>query len=354
MFDVDEVKKADWQAAYENADALIADDDPFAAAGYVGNPLAENPYELVYEIVGEPGRHELTVVGYRGAPVDVEIFEPWNGMPVTRVADGAFLRCETLRTVALGSDVVEVGPSAFAYCDALESVALSESMTYVPQGMCQYCDALSDVYIPEGVESIGGFAFCCCDSLARVDLPPSVSVIECDAFCRCASLNDIDLSWVDEIGDTAFEGCGSLEEVRLGINGRAELGWSAFSDCTALARVEFGGHAAAVGTWAFSGCTSLRAVSFSYGIETIERGAFARCTAIEELEFPETLRYIEPDAFAGCSALRHADVLVEDRYDDDWYWYSVFDDRLDVDVDKTAFDDCPLLTFEPMTSHGRG
>ena len=113
--------------------------------------------------------HAWLYGGYQVAAIDVEtsgditIPSVLGGMPVTKVEEYAFYKCEKLRHVTIPSSVTAIGDEAFKDC------------------------GLSGVTIPSSVKSIGISAFAG-SSLTEVEIPSSVTTLDGSAFSGCSSL----------------------------------------------------------------------------------------------------------------------------------------------------------------------
>jgi hypothetical protein len=77
-----------------------------------------------------------------------------------------------------------------------------------------YREDITEVVIEDGVKSIGDNAFSGCTSLEDVTIPETVTYIAGGAFSDCESLEEVTIpSSVESIDSTAFEGCTSLMNV---------------------------------------------------------------------------------------------------------------------------------------------
>ena len=117
----------------------------------------------------------------------------------------------------------------------------------------------------------------------RVRIDPSVKVIVKGAFEYCRNLKYVQYcEGVQEIGDSAFRLCTSLESVRMASTTRII-------------------HKAA-----FQSCSKLRYLLLNEGLEVIGLEAFENCESIEFLELPSTMRHIQNRAFRYCTGLSKA------------------------------------------------
>ena len=177
---------------------------------------------------------------------------------VEEIGEGAFEDCLSLSRVQARDDV-KIGPYAFADC-----LSLSNAWFYDHRnGLLQ-------------VGTIGEGAFQECRSLAYVNLRSKG--IGKMAFQNCTALKKCEVDELEEIGDLAFDGCGSLRSVTM----PSKVGQYAFRDCTSLTEVivQEGPH------------------------HYISPGTFSGCTALASVTIPDSILFIQENAFWGCSALK--------------------------------------------------
>ena len=95
------------------------------------------------------------------------------------------------------------------------------------------------VGIPHGVEEIGLSAFGGCGALISINLPPSVISIGDYAFGRCSGLKAVEIpSSVTSIGDKAFYRCSGLIAVEIP-SSVTTIGNEAVSVCRGLTSVTY-------------------------------------------------------------------------------------------------------------------
>lgn len=156
---------------------------------------------------------------------------------VTRIAEGAFSGCETLRSVTIPSTVKVIETEAFAACPALTKVVLPTSLKSIPEGAFRHCGMLREVNIPEGVRRIDSKAFSECSALENVVLPASLDRIGSSAFSQCTALKEIIIPEdVNEVDFLAFEACSALHTVTL-LGSDTEVNFCAFEDCDAVKNI---------------------------------------------------------------------------------------------------------------------
>lgn len=100
---------------------------------------------------------------------NVVIPETVLGVPVRKVADGAFIAQTQLKSIVLPAGVREIGDRAFAWCTSLTSVTFAGA----------------------GVRSIGESCFSNCISLVSVEFPDSLEYIAPNAFALCDQLETV-------------------------------------------------------------------------------------------------------------------------------------------------------------------
>lgn len=126
------------------------------------------------------------------------------------------------------------------------------------------------------------------------------------AFDRCGSLETISLRAVKSIGASAFEGCDKLSTIQWG-SSLVSVGSAAFSGCPItslnLTELDKSGKSVTWGSGVFEKCTALRTVTLPENMTTIPANMFKDCTALTTLTLPDACKTISQQAFSGCSAL---------------------------------------------------
>lgn len=78
-----------------------------------------------------------------------------EGIPVTGIADGAFIHRSALRRIGLPDGLKFIGDNAFFQCSSLQSVTLPEGVESIGQCAFYYCSALEEIKLPASLTSIG-------------------------------------------------------------------------------------------------------------------------------------------------------------------------------------------------------
>ena len=100
----------------------------------------------------------------------VEIPAEYNGVAVTHVLPGAFVKKTMLQSITLPGSIVCIGSTAFAET------------------------GLTSINIPEGVTEIDVLAFANCTSLSSVTLPASLTTLGDGVFDGCTALTVINFA----------------------------------------------------------------------------------------------------------------------------------------------------------------
>ena len=167
----------------------------------------------------------------------------------------------------------------------------------------------SDITIPSDIDgysvtAIGNYAFKGCWSLENVTIPDSVISIGSGAFSNCSCLISIDIpNSVTSIGNSAFFYCESLNSVTLPKNIKV-IKYMMFENCKNLEKVIIPDGVTSIEFDAFDRCTSLTHITIPNSITEIGHSAFYQCENLEEVSIPDGVLCIDNYTFAICRKLK--------------------------------------------------
>ncbi len=326
---------------------------PDRYAALLDSAFAETPVTPAEDFTYEFGADGVTVTGYTGGEVVLNLPAAIEGRPVTAIAAGAFAGKGSLQAVALPDTVVSVGKGAFADCDSLTTLrtpvcvspdapyfgALFGADTYeinasaIPSVLetlivtggaggtacqeisdyCFYDCPMTAVSLPASLLEIGDFAFYGCDRLAYIPLSHTTLLSVGDrAFTNCRALLELDLpATVDAMGFAMLEGCGALESLTIPFVGGSRIvtdeeDLPEDADKTLPLDTRYLGYLFGAKSYTFTEGylpASLIRVTLREGCTDIPANAFFDCSSIREVVIPEGVTGIGRRAFYGCARL---------------------------------------------------
>ena len=129
------------------------------------------------------------------------------------------------------------------------------------------------------------------------------------AFEDCNSLIEIKLpETIKTIGSGAFSGCTSLSRINIP-NNVYSIGGGAFMDCYNIKELKLPDGIKTIGNMTFCNCYSLETINIPKGVTLIDNFAFCNCKSLKEITIPENVNKIETGAFDGCDELTRIKVL---------------------------------------------
>ncbi len=223
---------------------------------------------------------------YIGTSQDVVIPSQIDGLPVTsikgvpddsgHVREGAFEGCN-VQSVTIPQTVTAIGLHAFKNCTELTQITVSKNLSVLLNGAFENCKKLEILDLSETkLQELPESAFSGCVSLEKVSLPSSLTKIQGNAFCDCSALTEIYLPEnLVEIGPAAFVNCTSLKTITIPT--KLEL--------------------VALDAPAFSDVPKLETIVFQEGREEITGYAFFVTTSNVEIIIPKTVTKFSPETF---------------------------------------------------------
>ena len=260
---------------------------------------------------------ESAVIGEGVTSVGAWFFEDCRyvhdvSLPLTlqRIGNGAFFNND-LFSLTIPDGVTFIGSEAFASNRTLDSVTLPDSVTELGRYTFHDCSSLIDITIPAGVTAIDSTAFYDCIYLKTIRGVPGTYA---EAFAEENSYEFVSIVTVTVNGT-----CGAgvnwvlYSDGTMMISGEGETDdysdgtqpWSSYMD--SLRRVMVKSGVTRIGDSAFDGAGSLLSVSFPDSLEAIGNGAF-RGTALKTVSIPKRVTGIGDQAFADCTGLTDASI----------------------------------------------
>ena len=364
------LKRVELSASEELADVAMENfySSPFnnGAELYVGgNKITDITFSCEsvgdYAYAGCSSIESVTLSGVKSVGVGSfkdcgNIFSVDFGDALGSVSSNAFSG-NSLVSVILPESCASIGHSAFSYNAKLESVSLSSTIVRIPDRAFSNCSALESINV-DSIEEIGAYAFYRCEGLGEITVSQKLKSIGEYAFYSSGlvRVNIPEDSELEIIGEAAFRGCTSLEEIYLDrARGLKTIEKSAFEYCESLRNLTLPSSLETLGDWSFSGCDNLQynksggvgyignaenkfvmahkfidqektrvsisdktkfvhtgafkdakhilSVRMVGGVVSIGAQAFAFCSSIEEFVLPKTLRSIGDGAIMGCTSL---------------------------------------------------
>eukprot|EP00980_Cylindrotheca_fusiformis_P026496 scaffold16300_cov150-Cylindrotheca_fusiformis.AAC.7 len=224
---------------------------------------------------------------------------------LTRIGDGAFLSCSSLKYVEFVSDTLREAPSFNHNLEDGLIVFPEKTGLHIGYGAFAFCLSLQKVIVSSASTRLGIEAFANCHSLISVELPEGLQVIVERLFYFCISLTTVKIpSSVIKIGARAFHGCRSLTCFDLP-QGLLEKGESCSRHCVSIETLGIPSMVFTFGDSAFDLCTGLKYIQLPPTLEIIESNMFFRCRSLEYIEIPTSVKKIRDHAFCCCESLSH-------------------------------------------------
>ena len=276
---------------------------------------------------------EATVISYHGSGSYCTVPTYIGGVPVTKIAAGAFSG-SLLKSVKFSESLTEIGERAFADCVNLVSVNPTDSHTF-------------DL---KKVSTLGAYAFSGC-ALTNVSLPRSITHLPDGVFSLCTKLTAASLGTVISVGNDLFRGCSSLVNVLLP-TALTSLGSGTFAECTSLVTLNLPTALSSIGNELFYHCTALETLSgylTSTKITSIGAYAFSGCEKLATVGVPRSVKTIGAYAFENCKLLDSVSLVLVSVIEEGTFMGCEILQRVTVNtpiasIGDYAFRDCVALT----------
>ncbi len=133
---------------------------------YQFNDVVDNEVQSVYSY-GDLNKSNIIVTAGLSAE-NIIIPESIGGRNITEIADFAFYKSSTIKSLVTYSTLKVFGLWTFCQCENLESVVISDSVVDLGQRTFQYCSSLNTVYMGSGITQVKDGTFTGCQQLSTV------------------------------------------------------------------------------------------------------------------------------------------------------------------------------------------
>lgn len=216
---------------------------------------------------------------------------------VTLIGAYAFYGRKTINTITIPDCITSIGDNAFGYCQALTGLIIPDSVTYIGEGAFQNCTQISVISIPEGIRAISKNTFKYCTSLSEIYLPASLKSIGNSAFISCTALKTVYFAGTQtEFSKVSIDNANG-ENFKF-LNATIYFGFAKGGQCgdaltwkidTASGILTVEGYGAMYdyangAPWSgFAGI--IKSISLPYGITYIGENAFSDCTSLTDVYY---------------------------------------------------------------------
>ncbi|WP_165045435.1 leucine-rich repeat domain-containing protein [Adlercreutzia sp. ZJ138] len=257
------------------------------------------------------------------------------------VTSGAFSGCDSLEIVHLPSLVKTVAADAFAGCENLETVVIDSALRELPSvGDAVLCQSGNGVAYDYDSQTGLVYAVEPGDVLTLVNVPTDTTNVTVrantmhlgdEAFKGCSSLDDVVRFETPEtlvsVGARCFANCLTAEQADFSeFSALASIGEEVFADCTALKAVSLPDSVLKLGSGAFVNCSSLSSFT-AHGLTALDARTFSHCTALAYIDAPSVMS-VGDECFYHCESLGVLKGAVK-RFSSDGK--TVYEDALDLD-----------------------
>lgn len=260
-------------------------------------------YEFAF-YTSEEGEECAEVVRYKGDKKEIIVPNDYEGKPVRRICEAAFLdvfnRSSAARSVVLQSNMRNICMRAFAKSD-IHTIVIPGNVETIETSAFMECYELENIWLGEGVKYMGEYAFAGAKTKELI-IPDSVSYIGDKCFLGTSAKlifrgEEYDSSseekrFASALEDTFWNSSSVTTSENTVIAGKKDVTEQIIPDGVEK-----------IGTNAFAEQKNLNSVKLSESVTTIGRRVFYKCNNLTQIDFSENLEYIGDEAFYGCEGL---------------------------------------------------
>lgn len=210
---------------------------------------------------------------------------------VTRIGESEFQEFTKLTEIILPSTCETIDKCGFSACYALKKVTILAPTISIGLSAFEGCTSLNTIILPQNITYIGNKAFYRCTSLLGIELLDNTTTIVDNAFESCKAMKDVvcyakvpnycfyqctnltNVELHNDIGERAFDGCGTIENLVL-VDGVSKIGKYAFNNDD-LKNVDLPSSVTSIGDYAFYGCNLSSLISRNVTAPTIVSNTFS-------------------------------------------------------------------------------
>lgn len=244
------------------------------------------------------------------------------------IKNSAFSAMKNIKSVSFqeSSQVKTIEDSAFSYCSNLKTIVFPASLESIGKNAFAHCSSLVSVEI-SNVNEIEDSCFESCISIERVDLSKTKLVtIKERTFYMCASLSRINLpSTIQSFNGYCFYECCNLVELNIPENAKiTKIGEASFMK-TSIRSFELTSTSTVteIERYAFYSC-KIFSFNFTESIETIGSYAFAS-SSLAIIEFGSKVKLLKYRCFYNCRFLEYFGMPVSSQLEETGIEIEVFE-----------------------------
>lgn len=274
------------------------------------------------------------------------IFSDESSFPstITKVENGVFYECTSLRLIQLSENVLSIGQQSFQNCTSLLSIEMGgvsqiDVNAFKESGLitidlskvssisrsafqdCKYLENISFTSDSDKTISIGEKTFMGCSSLIAANLERVIFTNDSSYSLSGTGLEDVSLT-ATIVPQGTFSDCHNL--VKVVFTSSVTLGNDVFRNCENLTYVSMKSEGSVIGRYSFAECQGLKSIGVDLepnfldltglgvdikGVTAIGEGAFDNCFAIESVKLSKSLAEVHCTAFRDCFLVESFEIV---------------------------------------------